>query len=338
MEIKEAYISRIICHHFSIDETRRLVNNAEMNIQNIDACLLRDFFIKPFANQRSEYSFSHPVSLSYNIVYQSSLDVFQNNDFVKSSKHIFKHLESVSNVPTIKDGDVFVTLIEDVKIFDSYYQALGIFKIETKSEFIETYVDNNGEMSFEVKSGFSSNKIDKASLIVFTEKQPTCYILDTSKDTKFWRQEFLGMVSKANNYSKTKASNRVFQEFINNELPLHKEISKDEQVQLVNRFTEMVKTSEEVSVSEIADALFDDPKVNSAFADYKKIFEEKESMEIGDVFNFDKKAFTVSRNARRIKLDDTAEIHLLKTGGFIERGYDEERGMRYYKLFFNEEK
>lgn len=338
MEIKEAYINKIICHHFSLDVTRRLMNNVEMSIKDIDTYLLRDFFIKPFANQRNEFSFSHPVNLAYNIVYQSSLDVLQNKDFVKASQNIYKHLETVSNLPTIKDGDVFVAQIEDVRIEDSYYQALGIFKIESKSEFIETFVDSNGDMSFNVRSGFTSNKIDKAVLIVFTESQPTGFIIDVSKDTKFWRQDFLGMNPKANDYSRTKATNKLFLDFINNELPSHREITKEEQVLLVNRFSEIIKNTESVSVNDIANTLFDEPRISSAFEDYKKAFEEKEMIAFGDTFGFEKKAITVSRSARRIKLDDTAEIHLLKTGGFIERGYDEERGMKYYKLFFNEEK
>ena len=32
MELKEAYIDKIICHHFSIDPTKSLLNNALMNI------------------------------------------------------------------------------------------------------------------------------------------------------------------------------------------------------------------------------------------------------------------------------------------------------------------
>lgn len=37
------------------------------------------------------------------------------------------------------------------------------------------------------------------------------------------------------------------------------------------------------------------------------------------------------------KLDENFDVNIHGGELFIERGYDEERGMKYYKLFFNEE-
>ena len=144
MELKEAYIDKIICHHFSIDPTKSLVNNALMNILELDSNVLKEFFIKPFANVKAEYSFSHPVDLSYNIIYQTALKMLNNENFVKCSQDVFRHLKAVSTLPSIKDGDLFVAKISDVVMGDSYYDGLGIFKIEQKSEFIETFLDENG--------------------------------------------------------------------------------------------------------------------------------------------------------------------------------------------------
>ena len=56
-------------------------------------------------------------------------------------------------------------------------------------------------------------------------------------------------------------------------------------------------------------------------------------MKLSGAFDVDKKAVTLPKKVRTIRLDDTAEINLLKTGGFIERGYDESWGMNYYKLY-----
>ena len=40
----------------------------------------------------------------------------------------------------------------------------------------------------------------------------------------------------------------------------------------------------------------------------------------------------------RIKLDDNFEINVHGGEKYLERGYDEERGMRYYTLYFKEER
>lgn len=338
MEINEAYIDKIICHHFSLDPTRKLLNSKELGTGNVDIHIINSFFINPFGRQKAEYRFSHPVNISYNVVYETSIKILQNKDFVECSQDLFKHLCAVSTSPTIKDGDIFIAKIEDIKIENSYYQGVGIFKIETKSNFIETYVDKSGNMAFDVKSGFASNKIDKACLIVFTEKAPTCYLIDNSKDTKFWKDSFLGLAPKANSFTQSKAAITLLQDFINSELPVKQDLPKENQVQLINKCSELIKSSSEISLDKVAKELFEDQEILDTFSEYIRVYEECEQINLQNPFVVDKRAVTTSKTVRRIKLDDTSEIYLLKSGTFIERGYDKEKGMRYYKLYFNEEK
>lgn len=338
MELKEAFIDKIICHHFSLDPSKSLINNIQMNMGELDNDIIKDFFIKPFASQKSEFCFSHPVNLTYNVVYQSALGLLQNGDFVKCSQDIFRHLQSVSNLPTIKEGDIFVAKVDDILVDGSYYVGLGIFKIESKSEFIETFVDAKGNLRFCVKSGFSSNRIDKACLIVFSADRPCCYLIDRSKDTKFWRQDFLGVIPKVNSFTQSKSAIQVFHSFINERLPEVSDVTKAEQIRLINKCSEVLKDSTILSMTDMVQSVFEDSKVAEQFDEYRKAFEEKEHMKFQDTFEVDTKAISISKAARRIKLDDTAEIHLMKTGNFVERGYDEDRGMYYYKLFFSKEK
>lgn len=338
MELKEAYIENIICHHFSIDPTKGQLNHSQMNLADVDTVALKDFFIKPFSSQKAEYSFTHAVDLSYNVVYQCSLNVLQGNDFVSCSQDIFRHLVSVSTLPTIKAGDVFIAKIADIVEDGAYYEGLGIYKIENKHEFIETFLDPDGNLQFTIKNGFMSNKIDKACLIVFSERMPKCHLIDTSKDTKFWRQDFLGLIPLANAYSQSKAAIQVFQSFVCEQLAGEKEITKEEQIGLINKWTEAVKQSGNISVSKVANEVLGDNNMLGMFADYCKAYEEREGISLSGNFDVDKKAVSIPKKVRTIKLDDTAEINLLKTGSFIERGYDEGRGMNYYKLFFAKEK
>ena len=75
-----------------------------------------------------------------------------------------------------------------------------------------------------------------------------------------------------------------------------------------------------------------------SFSEYCRVYEEKEGIKFYNSFDVDKKAVVLPKKVRTIKLDDTAEINLLKTGGFIERGFDESEGLNYYKLYFSKEK
>lgn len=338
MELKEAFIDKIICHHYSQDAYKCLLNNTCMSVENLDSIILKDFFIKPFSTQKGEFSFSHPVSLDYNIVFQSALGLLDNGDFVKCSQDIFRHLQSVSTLPTIKDGDIFVAKVEDIIMNNSYYEGLGIFKIESKNDFIETFVDSKGNMQFSVKSGFPSNRIDKACLIVFSSEKPVCYLIDRSKDTKFWRQDFLGVVPRATSYSQSRSTMQMFKSFIEEQLPDVSKITKADQINLINKCSELMKEADMLNIDETARSLFKDSKITNQFAEYRKVFEQRESLILQDSFGVDKKAVAVLKSTRRIKLDDTAEIHLMKTGSFLERGFDDEKGMYYYKLYFSKEK
>lgn len=40
----------------------------------------------------------------------------------------------------------------------------------------------------------------------------------------------------------------------------------------------------------------------------------------------------------KVRLDDNFEVRILKGEENLERGYDEGRGMNYYKLYFSKEK
>lgn len=338
MDFKEAYIDKMICHRFSLDKNKCLINHRDMDMEKLDQIFLKDFFIKPFNREKIQYSFVHSIDLRYNIVYNTVIDIFNGGDFIENSISIFKYLDSVSTLPTIKDGDIFIVKIEDVLVGKTYCEAVGVFKIETKNEFIETTVDSSGNMNVSVKTGYTSQKMDKACLIVLTEDMPVGFIIDKSKDSKFWRQDFLGMETKVTPYSQSKALVDLMENFVKDKLIKESTISKSAQVELVNNYTELVSKSESLDIKDLQAKVFQDKKVLSMFEEYRKIYEERENVNLETRLDVDKTALNIPRKLRKIKLDDTVELCLMKTGNFIERGFDENKGRSYYKIYFSKEK
>lgn len=206
-----------------------------IDLSEIDVELLRDFFVKPFSKIKREFGFTHPVDMSYNIIYQTSLSILNGSNFVEASQSIFKYLCAVSNKPSIKDGDVFVCKLEDIERDGAFYDGMCIFKIESKNPFIETSVDSEGRLGMSMKTGFSTNKIDKAALIIFTNHQPTVVIIDKSKDSKFWKDDFLGITLKQNSFSQTEDAIRLLENFIKDELVLNSSITQEKQIQSLNK-------------------------------------------------------------------------------------------------------
>ena len=121
------------------------------------------------------------------------------------------------------------------------------------------------------------------------------------------------------------------------------ETRKDE-IDFVNHSMRFVEGNQEVFVDDFSDVLFSDEETKGDFKDYKKAFEEEFELEMSDSFQVSQ--LVLEKQKRTIKnaiqLDTNIQLRFNfedpdSMGKFVERGYDEEKGMHYYKVFYNEE-
>ncbi len=77
----------------------------------------------------------------------------------------------------------------------------------------------------------------------------------------------------------------------------------------------------------------------NSFGRYKEEFAEKNSLSLGDDFEISPTAVkSQSRISKSvIKLDKNFHLYVHGNKEMIERGYDEQRGLNYYKVYFREE-
>lgn len=204
-------------------------------------------------------------------------------------------MDSVSTSPTIKDGDIFIVKIEDVLVDETYCDAVGIFKIETKNEFIETNFDMQGNMNISVKAGYISQKIDRACMIIFTESMPVGLVIDKSKDPNFWKQDFLGLATRVTPYTQSKNLMGLMENFVRDRLSKSTKVTKSEQIELINKCVDIVSTSKHLEMNELQRELFKDCEVLDMFQEYRKMYEEQENLKIENMLTIDNKAVTVSR-------------------------------------------
>ena len=175
-------------------------------------------------------------------------------------------------------------------------------------------------------------------MVVFTDNMPIGLIIDKSKDSKFWRQDFLGMETRTTPYSQSKTLMNLMEGFVKDKLTKNSMVSKSEQIDIVNKYADVVSKSDTVNITNLESEVFQSQEILDMFEEYRKIYEEREGIKFTEKIAIDKKALNVSKKIRKIKLDDTVELYLMKTGTFIERGYDDDRGQNFYKLYFNKEK
>ena len=129
--------------------------------------LMKNFLLKSFGSLTQSYRFSHHADVRLNELNNYASQVFkEENSFLEYSKNIVNHLYEQSNSAQIKTGDVLIVFIEGIEYKEVSTEAIGVFKIENKVDFFQTYLDDNNSFDVVVQKGISTKKIDKGCLIL----------------------------------------------------------------------------------------------------------------------------------------------------------------------------
>src|SRR5690554_5358643 len=128
--------------------------------------LLKEYFFKPFREKEENYyQFAHEVDLEYNEMFNLATEVFTNPSEIHNvSKKITKHLFEQSNHPHIKNGEVYVTYLTHLTIDNNPVDAIGIFKSELKSDFLQ-FEEKATDLDMILQQGINLSKLDKGCII-----------------------------------------------------------------------------------------------------------------------------------------------------------------------------
>ncbi len=266
--------------------------------------------------------------------------------FVEYSKNIVTHLYEQSNSAQIKTGDVIVVYFEGIEYKDVLTEAVGVFKIEHKTNFFQTYLDDD---SFDVivQKGISTNKLDKGCLILNTTDAEGTVVLSVDNnnyDAKYWIQNFLSIKFADDRNLHTQNYLELCKEF--SEEVIQPNFGKHEQSNFLANTVDYFKEHESVDYHTFKDEVFEEnTEHKDLFEDYKKHFEKlndvliRNNFEVSDIVLKKEK----SKFKTEIKLDTNIQIKIDvdapdASSEYIERGYDEDKKMKFYKVYYNAEK
>ena len=182
---------------------------------------------------------------------------------------------------------------------------------------------------------------NKGCLIFNTEKENGYLVTivdNTNKgsEAKYWTDDFLHVRPRKDSFNQTQNMLSLCKSFVS-QLP--SDNGKVEKATYMNRSVEALK-EESVNINTFAEQVFETPELVSEFKQYKETYQKERDIEIDDTF--ETAATAIKRRATgtmtTIKLDKNFDINIHGGEQYIVRGYDEERGMYYYQLFFKEEK
>ncbi len=344
---KNASISKFIIHKVGnkFNDTKNAFSEALVDFDEASYDLMLPFLLRPFTSAVQSYRFNHHANISLNEINTYCTQLFDDDsNFIDVSKHIVMHLFEQSSSANIKTGDVLVVLFDGIEFRDITTNAVGIFKIENKTNFFQTYLEDKS-YDILVQKGISSKKIDKGCLILNQSDGEGNIIFSADNnnyDAQYWINHFLNIkyADDANNHT---------QQYLELCKDFSTEILKTtygakEQNTFLAKTIDFFKENEVVNVERFKDELFEEDKHKNEFDSYKKEFEGEQNLIIRN--QFDVAEAVVNKEKRKIKtdikLDTNIQIKLDidapdASTEYLERGYDDEKKMHYYKVFFNAE-
>jgi len=307
--------------------------------------LLMKYFLSPFKSDEM-FHFYHEESLEQNTLFNLVKEIFDDPDtnFVEKSEKIAWHLYSVSNHKKINSGEMYVVYFDNVIVDDIETDAVGIFKSENKDVFLKVF-EKNGNLELMGDTGINIKKLEKACLI-FNDEEDEGYKLtiidklNQGGEAAYWRDDFINAKVRKDNYSATKHFLDIVKGFSEHVLNEDNNVETQDKIAFLKRTQDYFKKNDHFNENEFEEKVVGTPEVIDAFKEYKEEYiQSSELPEIEDNFDISRSAFKAQNKYFRsvIKLDKDFHIYVHSKPEYIERGFDDNRKMRYYKLYYNNE-
>ncbi|MBS7562984.1 nucleoid-associated protein [Mucilaginibacter sp. Bleaf8] len=345
----DASLNTISVHHVGnpLQNEMYALSDAPLSLKDeIIPKLLMQYFLTPFEKTNEVYHLMHVSGdTNLNEIFHFCTEVFDDNErFHDVSQQIAKYLYSVSSHPKIKPGEVYITLFNQVQLEGEMLDAIGIFKSETKETFLKVYPQDGGfEVDYE-ENAININKLDKGCLIFNTQKEDGYKVValdqtNRSQEAAYWKDEFLQVKVRNDNFNQTNTTLSVYKNFVTQKLDDEFEMSKADKIDLLNRSMKYFKEKETFEIDEFTGEVLGNDQAAESFKNYKQQYEEEFDTVIPDSFSISDNA--VKKQARVyksvLKLDRNFHIYIHGDKDLIQKGFDEDKSMNYYKVYFREE-
>lgn len=334
-------IESIVLHYVGNKLNQDGINFSKepLNINKDISSLLLNYFLKSF-NSLELYNLSHETSLELNEIYQYINNIFNNpNCIFEQSKNISKHLYEKSRHPKIKKGEFYTVYFKDCIINGITTDAIGLFKSENKDTYIKIFPSGLG---FEIASdeGVNINKLDKGCLIFNTEKESgyLVAIVDTLNkgiEARYWKDDFLHIRPREDEYFHTENVISLCKNFTSH----NPNIDKTQKADILNKAVSFFKENDSFDMNDFSNQIMKEESLKTAFQAYKSQYETEKDIVIVDDFTISEQALKkqVRSIKNMIKLDNNFKISIDGDTRYLEKGFDEDKKLGFYKLYFKNE-
>jgi hypothetical protein len=307
--------------------------------------LLMQYFLSPFEKAYEVFRFTHSSDdLNLNELFHYSSMIFDDpSSFHSLSGQITKHLFNISNHPKIKSGELYIATFRDIQLEGELVDAIGIFKSETKESYLKVNPEDGGFALTYEEDAINITKLDKGCLIFNTEKNEgyKVIVIDQTNrtDAAYWKDEFLQLKIRNDNFNKTSTTLGVCKDFISNKIDEDFEISKADKIDLLNKSLKYFKEKESFDLNEFSEEVIGNPKAIESFKNFSREYNKEFDAELDQPFDISSTAVKKQAKVFKsiLKLDKNFHIYIHGNKDLIEKGFDEGKSMNFYKVYFREE-
>lgn len=301
-------------------------------------------FLKPFEKTEEYFYFHHEEDVSNLPAYQCIMSVFQDPEQLseqagKLAQQLYEH----TDVPKVQGGEFFVAYFEDLLLQGEPVSAIGLWKVQSKDPFLKT---ERGAESFALNiiEGIPTSKPEVAALIFNVDESEgyrLCVLDTVSKrdERSFWKDEFLRLRPIEDNYFNTRHYINIASEFIAQKMPIKFGMDRTDTIDTLNRSGDYFKDNEEFEIEDFSNTMFPEEEQREAFREFRDEYSRAYAVPLEDKFDISnqavKKEFKVFKSV--IKLDKNFHIYVHGRRDLIERGFDEDKGKKYYKVWYENE-
>jgi hypothetical protein len=307
--------------------------------------LLMQYFLAPFEKVNEVYRFMHSSELQLNELFHFAGEIFDNpSRFHDTGQQITKYLFDLTNHPKIKAGELYIALFKDVQLEGELLDVIGIFKSETKETYLKLYPDKGGfNLEYE-ENGININKLDKGCLIFNTEKEEGYKVLvidqtNRSGEAVYWKDDFLKLKIRNDSFNQTNNTLSIYKNFVTQKIDDEFELSKADKIDLLNKSMKYFKDNDTFDLDEFSNEVIGNPQAIESFKTYKQQYEQDHETEIGATFDISDAAVKKQGRVYKsvLKLDKNFHIYIHGNKELIEKCFDDDKAMNYYKVYFKEE-
>ncbi len=319
-------------------------------ISEDDQMTLAAIFLKPFKNL-TPHRFSHHSALAQHEMNSCAAAVFASEDgLLEKGCDIAKRLYSKSNHPNIKSGDLCISLVKDIELDGVFIQGLCILKSESVVPFLSIST-RGGDLELHTEQGINPEKIDKGCLILNHLETKGYYVLTFDRsgtDSRFWVRDFLGVIPIPDSPFLTNQYANMAVAFMEKEKKEKPAAADDappwDASNAARDAITYFEEKEKFNITEFEEEVLKTPEAKAKFAEHRNQIEEEQGQKLDDSFEISKKDVTKAKKKIRtaMKLDTGVDIKLkpalaAKPEKVLEHGFDEERKMKFIKIYFNED-